>query len=445
MIDVGKFVGGARLGRYHVAICLLCAMVLVTGGFSLTSMGMVVPTLSDEWGLDQAAFSRDIISPLSAVMYGVVGGSVAAGYLADRYGRRLVLMAMMLLASIGMAATATADGFGALILFRVITGVGAGGAIPIAIAAVSDIVPDRKRNLLIMTMYVGAPLGTSLGGISGPAIITQFGWEGLFLFGSLALLLVTAGVVALLPESFRFLAARAGGDHCIGAILSRIRPAAGTVSATRFILADTDKAKVSAAALFRNGRARITFTLWLIFVGMQYVMFFVSLMMPAYLKSNGWAATDALLPLGVYNLGAIFGSIALGLLANRIGAARSLLISLPLATLLLCLLALVVSPTRAFLALAFVAGAMTTGSGMALAPLAAGLYPAAVRSTGVGFALGIGRLGSIAAPLIGAVGLSHHIGARGFFLAAAAGPLLCLLGVILLLSFLRRRSVTAHS
>lgn len=216
-------------------------------------------------------------------------------------------------------------------------------------------------------------------------------------------------------------------------LLLRVRSDREIPEDTRFVLNEEDDSSSSIKALFTHNRAKLTMTLWLIFFGMQFVLFFVSLMMPAYLKAIGWSSTDALRPLGFYNLGAFFGGVGIGLLANRIGPGKSLMFTLPLSALLLVALGFSVSQTWYFFALAFLAGAVTIGNGMALAPLAAGVYPTYARSTGVGASLSIGRGGSIIAPFIGAIGLNAALSAQGFFVVAAIAPLVCFVGVSILL------------
>lgn len=438
VLNVSDHVDTAPVRGFHILIMILCALILIMDGFDLTSMGMVVPTLSDDWNVQQSVFSQSLISPLSAVLFGVAFGSVIAGNLADRFGRRPVVIAMLVLAAIFMGLTTTATMPDQLVLFRFFTGIGAGGSIPIAIAMATEYAPVKHRPLMVMAMYSGAPLGTSVGGIIGPALIKAFGWKGIFYFGAITQGLIALLIFFLLPESVKFLARIPGNVEKVRNLLKRIRPDRDVSDAAQFTFNDPAQVKGSFTSLFTDRRAKLTLTLWAIFLSMQFVLFFVSLMMPAFLKSVGWSSTEALRPLGFYNLGAFFGAIAIGLLASRIGPARSLLISLPTSATLLVMLGLVVGQTPVFFATAFVAGAITIGSGMALAPLTAGIYPTQMRSTGVGAALGIGRAGSIIAPFIGSMALSAALGARGFFIAAAIAPVLCFLGVALLIFFQKR-------
>lgn len=436
-LNVSEFVDTAPVKFFHILIMFLCALILIMDGFDLTSMGMVVPTLSDQWAVEQSVFSSNLISPLSAVLFGVVFGSIIAGNLADRLGRRPVVIVMLFFAAVSMWLTTTATQPDQLVIYRFLTGIGAGGSIPIAIAMASEYAPEKHRPLMVMVMYSGAPLGTSLGGIIGPELIINFGWKGMFYFGAVVQALIAVLILLLLPESVKFMARLPGHAEKVLKVLRRVRSDRDVPENANFSFNDPVESKSSFASLFSNRRARLTLALWGIFLSMQFVLFFVSLMMPAYLKADGWSSTDALRPLGFYNLGAFFGSIVLGLLASRVGPARSLLISLPMSAALLVLLGLVVGQTPLFFGLAFCAGAITIGSGMGLAPLAAGIYPTQIRSTGIGTALGIGRAGSIIAPFIGSIGLSAAFSAQGFFFASAIAPVVCFLGVGLLLMFQR--------
>lgn len=439
-LDVAQFVNSAKVGGFHLLITTLCALIMIMDGFDLISMGMVVPTLSDYWNVQQVVFSQNLVSPLSAVLFGVVFGSIGAGYLADRFGRRPVVILMLLLAAVCMLLTVTATSLNELIVYRFFTGIGAGGSIPIGIAIATEFVPDKYRSLMVMAMYTGAPVGASLGGLIGPELIQAYGWQGIFYFGAITQLIIAALLFFLLPESVKFMAGQPGKEATLRLLLGRIRPDRDISAVAQFTFQQEEEVKSSITALFTESRARLTLALWLIFFGMQFVLFFVSLMMPAYLKAEGWTSTEALRPLGFYNLGAFVGGIGIGLLASRIGPARSLLISLPLSALLLVALGISVSQHSLFFALAFVTGAITIGSGLALAPLAAGIYPTQARSTGVGASLSVGRGGSIIAPFIGAIGLKAALSANGFFFVAAIAPVVCFIGVVLLMLLQRQRA-----
>lgn len=437
-LDVSEFVDSAKVGGFHLLIMVLCALIMIMDGFDLTSMGMVVPTLSDEWILHQAAFSQDLLSPLSAVLFGVAFGSVGAGYLADRFGRRPIVVLMLVLASICMLLTAGATTLNELVFYRFFTGVGAGGSIPIGIAIAAEFVPERHRSLMVMTMYTGAPVGTSLGGLLGPELIQSYGWQGIFYFGGCGQLVIAALLFFLLPESVKFMARQPGREEDLRTVLGRIRSDRDPSKATSFTFSEGSEVKSSIKALFVENRAKLTLTLWVIFLSMQFVLFFISLMMPAYLKASGWSSTEALRPLGFYNLGAFFGGVGIGLLASRIGPAKSLLITLPTSAFLLVCLGAAVGQNSLFFLLAFLAGAVTIGNAMALAPLASAIYPTQARSTGIGAALGMGRGGSIISPFVGAIGLHAALSANGFFYASAIAPAICLVGVMLLMFFQRQ-------
>ncbi len=441
-LNVTEYVESALVGGFHILMMVLCGLVMIMDGFDLISMGMVVPTLSDDWGVQQAVFSRNIVSPVSAVLFGVILGSMGAGYLADKYGRRPIIIIMLVLAAIGMLLTTTITTLNELIIYRFFTGIGAGGSIPIAIAITSEFVPKKHRSLMVMTMYTGAPLGASLGGIIGPTLLEQYGWQGIFYFGGFTQLVIAVFILLLLPESAKFMARQSGKEEKLRQLLTRIRQDVNVGAITKFTFTEVSAVKSSIKALFTENRTKLTLALWLIFLGMQFVLFFVSLMMPAYLKSAGWSSTDALRPLGFYNFGALFGGIGIGILASRIGPANSLLFTLPASAILLTVLGIVVDQTPLFFAVAFFAGAITIGNGMALAPLAAAIYPTQARSTGIGSALGIGRGGSISAPYIGAIGLTAAWGAHGFFFIAAVAPVVCFIGLLLLMLFLKQNAIS---
>lgn len=425
--NIAELIDDAPLGAFHIRLIVLCGMVVLIDGYDLISMGMALPTLAKDWGMPPSEFG----GAMAAALVGVLFGSAFAGYMADKVGRRWTLIAMLFIASVFMWLCATASSMNELIAYRFATGFGAGGSIPVAVALTSEYAPSRYRYILVLTMYVGAPLGSAVGGFVAPPLIEQFDWPGIFYFGSVLPIVVCIVLALFLPESIKFLTARGKPADVIRRLLTRVRPGVDT-SNTAFIVEEAPQQRGPIGELFGERRTQKTLILWVIFFAAQFVLFLVSLWLPTVYEAAGRAPAKALNALGFYNTGAAAGALTIGLLADKFGAPRTLKITFPFAAVALTVLGFTSGSDGLFFSVAFVAGGAAIGSSLCLGPLAASLYPTHARSTGVGWALGIGRAGSIIAPFAGATIVGMGATIESFFLVAAAAPLVCAVGIVLL-------------
>ena len=276
-VDVGAELDNARLGPLQWSVVALCALVTFIDGYDLVAMGIVVPTLSREWSLEPSQFGI----ALSAALVGVLIGSALAGWLGDKIGRRLTLAAMVLIAAVFMAATATATSTTELAVYRLLTGIGAGGSIPVAIAYTSEFVPAARRNALVTLMYAGAPLGSVLGGAVGPALISAGGWHGVFWFGGLTSAVAFLAIVAALPESLRYVALKDNDAARIVRTLRRLNPTKSYAEGSRYIVEQASRGSKGVwGDVLGRGRLGTTMSLWLIFIAMQFIIFLMGLWLP---------------------------------------------------------------------------------------------------------------------------------------------------------------------
>jgi len=425
-VDVGAELDNAPLGLFQWSIVALCAMVTFIDGYDLVAMGIVVPTLSQEWSLQPSEFSV----ALSAALVGVLGGSALAGWMGDKIGRRLTLAVMVLLAAIFMAATPAASTVTELAVYRFLTGVGAGGSIPVAIAYTSEFVPAARRNALVTLMYAGAPLGSVLGGAVGPFLISHGGWQGVFWFGGLISAIAFVAIILALPESLRFVALKGSNTPHLIRALRRLHPARAYPESARYVLAQTADAKQGVwKDVVGRGPLGMTLTLWIVFIAMQFIIFLMGLWLPTIFVGQGMPLQDALYTVAIYNLGGALGGPLAGWLGDRIGARTVLLLGFPSAAAAIGLLGFAHYGNAAWI-VAFVAGLLIIGCSICLGALAATLYPVHARSTGVGLALGLGRFGAIVAPLIGGIFIAR--GDEAFFSLAIAGCTLGFFGLVVL-------------
>ncbi|MDD9798475.1 MAG: MFS transporter [Alphaproteobacteria bacterium] len=446
IIDVGQFIDNTQIRPFHIMIMLLCGATLIMDGYCLISMGVAVKRIGFDWGLAPSVFGQNgwlgIITPMSGALFGVIFGSSMAGFAADKIGRKYTLIAMTWIAASFMYLTATATTFNELIFYRLGCGFGAGGSIPIAIALISEFAPKKYRNLMVVITYSGAPLGSTVLGFTGAALIERYDWPGIFYFGAFVPMAICVLLFLCMEESVKYLTSKTGTKTNYKEKIKKILTRLGSKEAAHadgFVLHEVKLTKTPLLALFTDRRATISLLLWVIFFATQFVLFIVSLWLPTVLQEAGATERYAFRAVGNYNFGAFVMSIILGVLADRFSAMKVLLFSFPLSALFLASLGYIFAFPTVFLFALVVAGGMTIGSAMCLAPLVASLYPTAMRSTGIGAALSVGRAGSIISPMVGAWIVHAALGVKAFYFVAACAPVLAACGLFSLYMITRRR------
>jgi AAHS family 4-hydroxybenzoate transporter-like MFS transporter len=434
-VDVSKVIDRSPVGAFHWIVVVLGGLVTVIDGFDLVAMGIVVPTISADWVLEPAAFS----AALSAALVGVLFGSAAAGSLGDIIGRRWTLILMLIICTLFMGLTVFVTSMNELIVYRFFTGVGAGGSIPVAIALTSEYMPEKYRNLLVTLMYTGAALGSVVAGFVGPALIESYGRQGIFALGSAMPAIAVVLLLLLLPESLRFLVTKRANPSKIARLIKRIDRTFQITSDQEFIVEEVTHKGAPVRELFGGRQTAITLVIWLVFFANQFMIFLVALWLPTVMVEGGLVLAAALLLVAIYHLGGAIGGPALGWVSDRYNAQTVLKISYPIAAVGLVAIGFSLNSEMLLHPLAFIAGGAAIGSSLCLGALTASLYPTRARSTGVGWALSVGRGGAIIAPMIGGVVLGW--GTQGFFFAAAVAPLVAAAGMFLLTPLTRARDL----
>jgi len=426
VLDVRQFIDSQPFGRYQLLVAGLCAAIVFIDGFDAQVMGFVAPALSAELHVARMTLGTVI----SSGTLGMMVGALVFGPVADRYGRKPVLVTCALTFGVGSLLTATASSVAQLTAFRVFTGFGMGGAMPNAIALTFEYMPKRSRNSAVMTMFCGFALGSACAGWVAAAVVRELGWQSVFLVGGSIPLLLAILLIAILPESIRFLVVKGGRQKKVYEYLSRIAPGA-IPDALRAPMSkviagelDDEPASFSVRQLFADGRRRVTLLLWTMFFMNLLNLWFLNNWLPTIMNDAGFAVSTASLIASLFQIGGVVGSLLLaGFWGRRLSF--GVLASTYLAAAVLILLIAEAGSTIPLLAAAvFASGIGVVGGQTVSNALAADVYPTALRSTGVGWALGIGRVGSILGPILGGVLLSYAGGARRVFWAAAAPALI---------------------
>ena len=418
-IDVADFIDRQAVGGFQLKLLLICAGVLFLDGFDTQAIGYVAPALAKEWGLTKGA-----LGPVfSAGLFGLMIGALLFGPLADRIGRKKIIIFSTLAFGIGALATAFVHDVNMLLAIRFLTGLGLGGAMPNAIAMTSEFNPRRRRATMVMIMFCGFSVGAALGGMLAAALIPHFGWRSVFVVGGIAPLLLVPILVLRLPESVRFLALTGRANERVAKLLGLINPAAAFAPTTRFVVQEPALPGIPVLHLFREGRTPVTLLLWVVFFMSLLDIYFLANWLPTVLHDLGASVSEAAAIGSMLQVGGVIGTFALGSIIDRFSF-RALALVYFIAVFAVGAIGQL-GHSMVFVTMAiFAAGFCIVGGQIAANALAAAFYPTSVRATGVGWALGIGRVGSIVGPLVGGVLLTMKWSTASVFMAAA-GAALC--------------------
>jgi MFS transporter, AAHS family, 4-hydroxybenzoate transporter len=417
-VDVQAFIDERPFGRFQLRVVALCALCMLLDGFDAQAIGYVAPSIIEAFHVGRASLSPVFAAGLLGLMLGALG----FGPVADRLGRRPVLLFCVLAFGLATLATSTAGSVRALVAFRFLTGLGLGGAMPNAIALTTEYGPRRVRHTTVMLMFCGFSLGAALGGIAAAGLIARFGWKAVFVVGGAVPCAALALLVPLLPESIRYLVVRGNRGERVAGILARIDLAARPDPAAVFTVEEHASRGLAVAQLFTEGRARFTLLVWVLFFMSLLDLYLLTSWLPTIIHDAGVAVSRAVLVTALFQVGGMIGALALGRLFDRYSPFLSLALTYLGAGAFVLLIGTVGTSTALLATTVLGAGFCVVGGQIGANALTADAYPTAIRSTGVGWALGIGRIGSIVGPLVGGALLSLEWPIREIFLVAA-GPM----------------------
>lgn len=427
-VNVTDVIEQAGFGSFQLLILVLCAWIALLDGFDTQAIAYVAPVIAEQWGIAMAGFGPIF----GAGLAGLTVGAFVLSPAADRFGRKNVILLSVLLFGIFALITARAATLNELLIYRFLTGLGLGGAMPNIIALTSEYAPKRMRALLIAVMFCGFPLGSTVGGMVSAPLIGAFGWQSVFILGGILPLLTLVPLLIWLPESIRYLMARGVADERIGKLVARLDPTALQRAESRYVMHGPQAAGFPVAKLLQDGRAPMTVLLWIAFFMNLLVMYFLVNWMPSLLKASGLPLNVAILSTAVLNAGGVLGAIVLGRFVDRLDPYLVLGGAYSASALFIAGIAFGSGNVWSLMISTFLAGFGVVGAQIGMNALAAGLYPTSIRSTGVGWALGVGRIGSIIGPVAGGLLLGLGWSAQSVVLTAALPALLAGLAVIAL-------------
>jgi AAHS family 4-hydroxybenzoate transporter-like MFS transporter len=398
IVDVQEFIDARPLSSVQRLLLILCFLVIAIDGFDTAIIGFIAPAIRAEWSLGVAQ-----LGPLFAAgLFGLMLGAFAVGPLADRHGRKTMLVASMVVFGGASLGAALSTDLQSLIWLRFLTGVGLGGAMPMTITLSSEYCPKARRSSLVTLMFCGFTLGSALGGLIAARVLPLYGWRALLVGGGVAPLLLAPVLVWVLPESVRYLVTRGGAPDRVARVLRRVASDVDFDGATFIGGAPATVSPVR--QLFGGELLAGTVLLWIAFFMSLLVVYLLTNWMPTLIQqASGASLASAAFMASMYQVGGTIGAIGVGRLMDRYEP-HGVLCAVYLAGALCVIFISLTARTPALMTLAaFGAGFCISGGQVGGNALSAAFYPTASRATGVSWANGVGRSGSIVGSLLGGV------------------------------------------
>ena len=441
-VNVSEIIDSSKIGAFQIGIFILCGLCLIMDGFDVQAIGYVAPYLSREWKISAPVLG----SVLSAALVGVLFGSILLSMLADKIGRRPVLISAAFCFAVLTLLTPLATSVGPLLLVRFLAGIPLGSIMPNALALVGEYSPRRARVPAMVVVGTGFTAGAAIGGLIAFWLIPHFGWRSIFYLGGAIPLVIGIFMLFVLPESLQFLALHEKNPRALRQWLARVDSNAPLDANVKYIVPERKQKGVPLVKLFEQGRAARTLLLWVIYFMNLLNLYFLSSWLPTVatpmVKAAGAPASYALLVGSTLQVAGVLGAVFLGWCVQRFG------FTVVLTTCFLLACGNIAAIGRPGLSLSllflvvFFAGLGVVGGQSVINALAATLYPTDLRSTSIGSGLGVGRIGSIVGPQVAGILIGLHWQAQQLFLTAAV-PALIAACMVLALHFVVKPHATA--
>ena len=450
-IELRAFLNARRVSAYQYRIYFLCFLIMLLDGYETVVVGFIAPSLRHAWTLHHG----DLALMFGMGLAGLAIGSFFSGPIADRFGRKVVILGSVALFGAVSLASAWSPSITALAGLRFIAGVGLGGAMPTTYTLAAEFCPDRLRSTLVAPIGCGISAGGVLGGVLAAHLIAPYGWQSLLIVGGLLPMLLLPLLMWALPESIRYrIASGDESEKARGKLLDTMQAIAPECDFTgkRFVIDESTTPPDSASAftsirtLFAPDLFGGTILLWIAAFSCLLVVYFLGSWLPTLIGNAGIALPRAALMTAMYLAGNTLGAIVLGYYMDRCNPQYVLAIAFMLACVAMAsfgyLLASIDWPLLALLAL-FFGGVGSGGAMTCINILATGFYPTASRATGVSWTLAIGRIGSVCSSFLGGAMLAAHWRIEAIFATIAAPIFVAALSMLALSAYRRARMTPA--
>ncbi|MGL5700640.1 MAG: MFS transporter [Kluyvera sp.] len=438
--DIQAFINRHPFSKYQWMILVLCFVTVAMDGFDTAIIGFIASDLVQEWGVQKS----DLGPVMSAALVGLAVGALTAGPMADRIGRKKVLVLSILVFGGFSLITAFATSLTQLTVLRFLTGLGLGAAMPNAATLMSEYAPERRRALLVNLMFVGFPIGSSLGGFISAWLIPHYGWQSVLILGGVMPLALAVMLIFLLPESARYLAVKNKSPQQIARILRRIAPLPEN---TQFVLQEAGQVKEQSAlgVIFSPRYLVGTIMLCLTYFMGLLIFYLLTSWLPLLIRETGATLSQASVITALFPLGGGIGVLVLGALMDKMNPNKVVAVGYLLTGVFVCLVGFSTHSLVLMGVMVFIAGTIMNGAQSSMPALAAGFYPTQGRATGVAWMLGLGRFGGILGAFSGAFLMQAELSFKTIFALLAIPAMLSAIALMVKYAASKRQPKAADN
>lgn len=430
----------APIGKMQWRVIICCFLVVMMDGFDTAAIGFIAPAIRDHWQLT----AGDLAPLFGAGLLGLTAGALLCGPLSDRLGRKRVIEWCVALFGLFSLLSAFSPNLEALIILRFLTGLGLGGAMPNTITMTSEYLPARRRGALVTLMFCGFTLGSALGGIVSAQLVAVIGWHGILVLGGVLPIVLFFALLAVLPESPRWLVRRQRPQ-------AEIRRTVSAMTGERYDDAEfwldepaaTQKGSIS--QLFAGRQLTITLMLWVVFFMSLLIIYLLSSWMPTLLNHRGIDLQHASWVTAEFQVGGTLGALMLGVLMDKFNPFWVLAVSYALGAVCIVMIGLSENGLWMMALAIFGTGIGISGSQVGLNALTATLYPTQSRATGVSWSNAIGRCGAIVGSVSGGVMMAMNFSFDTLFFVIAVPAAISAVVLTLLTLVVRQSSRVPES
>jgi MFS transporter, AAHS family, 4-hydroxybenzoate transporter len=433
--NVTAVIDAARVSPYQWMVLAIALVTAMFDGYDTQGIAYVAPVMAKQLGISPAQ-----LGPVfSAGLLGLTLGGITFGMLADKIGRRQAIIWPVVVFGVFSILTPMAHTLQGVIVLRLLAGFGLGGTLPSVTAYVLEYSPHRMRALLVNSTGGFFAFGSIVGGVLANALIPTWGWQSTFYVGGIVPLLFLGIVIPFLPESVRFLLLSGKAMERVASIMQKMVPDRKFASSARFAL-EPRLAGITVKHLFTDGRALGTVLIWIAFIMNLFVLVYIIFWMPTLLREVGQPLDVAIRATIFYSIGGIVGGLTVGWIADRVGSLYGVLACAYVgAAVFITIAALSMQDTTILIPALFMTGFSINGGQPSLNTISGIYYPTAIRATGIGWALGIGRIGAVVGPLVGGLLVGAHFSEPSVILANTIPAVVAAIAIVALRATVKRR------
>lgn len=411
VIDVRDVINGPHISGFQKLVVFFCFAIIAIDGFDVVVMGLAAPQIMSEWNV-----SAQALGPvLSAALFGLSIGALVAGPLADKFGRKGVLVVSVLFFGLLTVATAFAQDVTQLVVLRFLTGLGLGAAAPNAATLSAEYAPERRRAFFVTLAYCGFSLGAAAGGFVAAWMIPEFGWRSVLVLGGVLPLLLLPFLIWKMPESLSVLVNNEAAPEKIRAIVNKISPNLADIN-SRFIAGEKPSKQQSALGLVMSKSYLFgTLMLWMSYLTVLFLIYLCSSWLPTIIKMNDFSISQAATVTSIFQIGGPLGCLFFGWAMDKFNPHKVLAIAMLVGAVATYFLGQFGSNLVLLSVCAWILGFCFNGGSVGMSALATNYYPTQARATGASWMNGIGRLGAILSAFVGAYMISQNYSLQTMF------------------------------